>query len=193
VSNEDGGERSPVDLSEEAYARAPDYAGPEHTDVHRIGSRLMELLQDAAVVVLNVTLLGMGFVFLYRVWREIIAFADLQEGLSNIILVVITIELYRLLVHYLRYHRVDLNLLVEVGISAIIQKMILVGVDTYTMQQLVGISLILVSLGAILCIEMHGTQWTGPWFASSAPRPQRYGALPGSEREGRSEEQRDGR
>ena len=44
---------------------------PEHTDVHRIGSRLMELLQDVAVLLLNVTLLGMGFVFLYRVWREI--------------------------------------------------------------------------------------------------------------------------
>jgi hypothetical protein len=38
VSGEDGGASSPVNLTEEAYARAPDYAGPEHTDVHRIGS-----------------------------------------------------------------------------------------------------------------------------------------------------------
>ena len=113
----------------------------------------MELLQDVAVLLLNVTLLGMGFVFLYRVWREIFALGNLQEGLSNIILVVITIELYRLSVHYLRYHRVSLNLLVEVGVSAIIQKMILVGVDKYTMQQLVGISLILVSLGVILWVD----------------------------------------
>jgi uncharacterized membrane protein (DUF373 family) len=64
--------------------------------------------------------------------------------------VVITIELYRLLVHYLRYHKVDLNILVEVEVSVIIQKVVLVGVDEFTMQQLVGISLILVSLGAIL-------------------------------------------
>src|SRR5215204_7122551 len=75
-----GGERSPVDLSEEAYARAPDYVGPEHTDVHRMGSPLIELLQDAAVVVLNVTLLGMGFVFLYRVWREIFALVRRPSG-----------------------------------------------------------------------------------------------------------------
>ena len=72
----------------------------------------MELLQDAVVVLLSVTLFGMGFVFLYRVWREIIALGNLQEGLSNVIFVVITIELYRLLVHYLRYHKVDLNILV---------------------------------------------------------------------------------
>ena len=113
----------------------------------------MELLQDGVVVLLNVTLLGMGFVFLYRVWVEIVAFGDLQEGLSNIIFVVITVELYRLSVHYLRYHRVDLNILVEVGVSAIIQKVILVGVDKYSMQQLMGISLMLVALGAILWVH----------------------------------------
>jgi uncharacterized membrane protein (DUF373 family) len=82
----------------------------------------MELLQDAVVVLLNVTLFGMGFMFLYRVWRKIIALGNLQEGLSNIIFVVITIELYRLLVHYLRYHKVDLNIHVEVGVSVIIKR-----------------------------------------------------------------------
>jgi uncharacterized membrane protein (DUF373 family) len=115
----------------------------------------MELLQHVVVVLLNVTLLGLGLVFLYRVWMEIVAFGDLQEGLSNIIFVVITIELYRLSVYYLKYHRVDLNILAEVGVSAIIQKVILVGVDKYSMQQLIGISLILAALGAILWVHMH--------------------------------------
>jgi uncharacterized membrane protein (DUF373 family) len=147
----DGGSR----VGPKERARAPYYADPEHTDIHDRGSRLMELLQDGVVVLLNVTLLGMGFVFLYRVWVEIVAFGDLQEGLSNIIVVVITVELYRLSVHYLRYHRVDLNILVEVGVSAIIQKVILVGADKYSMQQLIGISLILVALGAILWVHMY--------------------------------------
>jgi uncharacterized membrane protein (DUF373 family) len=68
--------------------------------------------------------------------------------------VVITIELYRLSVHYLSYHRVDLRILVEVGVSAIIQKVILIGVDEFTMQQLIGISLILLALGAIMGVRM---------------------------------------
>jgi uncharacterized membrane protein (DUF373 family) len=147
----DGGSR----VGPKERARAPYYADPEHTDIHDRGSRLMKLLQDGVVVLLNVTLLGMGCVFLYRVWVEIVAFGDLQEGLSNIIVVVITVELYRLSVHYLRYHRVDLNILVEVGVSAIIQKVILVGVDKYSMQQLIGISLILGALGAILWVHMY--------------------------------------
>jgi uncharacterized membrane protein (DUF373 family) len=155
VSNGDGGARGRVDLTKETHAWAVRSPEPEHTDVHDRGSRLMELLQDVVVVQLNVTLLGMGFVFLYRVWTEIVAFGDLQEGLSNIIFVVITIELYRLSVQYLRYHRVNLSILVEVGVSAIIQKMILIGVDRFTMQQLIGISLILLALGAILGVHIR--------------------------------------
>jgi uncharacterized membrane protein (DUF373 family) len=154
MSDEDEGAQGHDNLTEDTWSRASDYAEPAHTDVHNKGSRLMELLQDVVVVLLNLTLLGMAFVFLYRVWTEIIAFGDLQQGLSNIIFVVITIELYRLSVHYLQYHRVDLNILVEVGVSAIIQKMILVGVDRFTLQQLIGISLILLALGAILGVHM---------------------------------------
>jgi uncharacterized membrane protein (DUF373 family) len=154
----DGGSR----VEPKREARVPYYAEPEHTDVHDRGSRLMELLQDVVVVLLNLTLLGMAFVFLYRVWVEIVAFGNLQEGLSNIIFVVITIELYRLSVHYLRYHRVDLSILVEVGVSAIIQKVILIGVDKLSMQQLVGISLILAALGAILWVHMRARYFGSP-------------------------------
>ena len=150
----------------------------------------MELLQDAVVVLLNVTLFGMGFMFLYRVWRKIIALGNLQEGLSNIIFVVITIELYRLLVHYLRYHKVDLNILVEVGVSAIIQKVILVGVEAFTMQQMIGISLILATLGSILWVDMHGARLVVVWSSSSARRQPRFGTLPGREREGGSDDPR---
>jgi uncharacterized membrane protein (DUF373 family) len=85
--------------------------------------------------------------------------------------VVISIELYRLMVHYLRYHRVDLNILVEVGVSATIQKVILIGVDELSMQQLIGISLILVSLGAILWVEKRGSRRTlGLLFPSTEVR-----------------------
>jgi len=53
---------------------------------------------------------------------ELVELDDLQRGISNIIFVIITVELYRLSVHYIKYHRVGLTLLVEVGVSAIIQK-----------------------------------------------------------------------
>ena len=131
--------------------RHPD---PQHTDVHDRLGRAMEILEDAVVVLLSITLLALALVFMWRVWGGL-ADLDLQTALSNIIFVVITIELFRLLAHYLRFHRIDLNILVEVGVSAIIQKVILVGIDKFTMQQLVGISLVLLTLGAILWVHMQ--------------------------------------
>ena len=145
-------------------------AGSQHTDVHDRGSRLLEFHQDLVVVLLNVTLLGIGLVFLYRVWAEIVADGDLQKGLSNIIFVVITIELYRLSVYYLRYHRIDLGILVEVGVSAIIQKVILVGIDEFSMQQLIGIALILLALGAILWVHAREGHLAAPGAATTAAR-----------------------
>lgn len=160
-----GDGRVPAGPTRGSGAGAPGFAEPQHTDVHDRGNRLLELSQDAMVVLLNVTLLGMGFVFLWRVWQEVVVDGDLQKGLSDIIFVVITVELYRLSVHYLKYHRVDLNILVEVGVSAIIQKVILVGVDKLTMPQLIGISILLVALGAILGVHV----WESRFGVSNTP------------------------
>ena len=145
---------------------APDggrYPEPQHTDVHDRLGRAMEILEDAVVVLLSVTLLALALVFMWRVWGGL-ADLDLQAALSNIIFVVITMELFRLLVHYLRFHRIDLNILVEVGLSAVIQKVILVGIDKFTMQQLIGISLVLLTLGAILFVHLReGRKGRGRW------------------------------
>jgi uncharacterized membrane protein (DUF373 family) len=155
--------------SEEQYnARASRYSKPEHTDVHDMGSRLLELLQDLVVVLLTITLLGLALVFLWRVWQEILGAGDLQQAISDIIFVFISVELYRLSVHYLRYHRVDLNTLVEVGVAAIIQKVILVGVDKFTIEQLAGIALVLLVLCAILWVYLWDRRSGNPLTSPDA-------------------------
>ncbi len=79
---------------------------------------------------------------------------------------IITIEVYRLLVHYPRYHRIDLNLLVEVGVAAIIAKVVLVGVDKFTMQQLLGMSVILLVLGDLLWVHMRERRYGKPLLST---------------------------
>jgi len=63
----------------------------------------MKLLQDAAVILLALTLLALAFMFLWRVWQEIVgsgdlllALSDITLVLSDITLVVVAVELYRL-------------------------------------------------------------------------------------------------
>lgn len=141
------------------YMRDADDAKAEHVNVYNKLNRFMELLQDVVVMMLTVTLLGLAFMFLLRVWAELAVMGNLQRAISDIIYVVITIELYRLALHYVRYHRVNLNLLVEVGVSAIIQKVVLIGVDNFSIQQLGGISFMLLALGAILWVHMHDRRY----------------------------------
>ena len=162
MNTEDRRSKDSVKLPEEVYGRAPEYAEPEHTDVHHRMSRWLELLEDALVVLVTVTLLALGLMLLWIVWQDIVVAGDLQRGISNIIFVIITVEVYRLLVHYLRHHRVDLNLLVEVGVAAMIQKVILVGVDKFTMQQLLGMSATLVVLGGLLWVHMREKHYGKP-------------------------------
>jgi uncharacterized membrane protein (DUF373 family) len=165
----DGHSEGQDDSGEEADdARASSAPEPEHTDVHDKGSRLIELLQDVVAVLLAVTLLGLAFVFLWRVWQEIVGTGNLQQAISGIIYVFITVELYRLAVHYLKYHRVDLNTLVEVGVAAIIQKVVRVGVDSFTTEQLIGISLILATLGAILWVYLREIHYGRPLTSADA-------------------------
>ncbi len=66
-----------------------------------------------------------------------------------------------------------------------IQKVLLKGVDSFTMQQLAGISLVLVALGAILRVCMRERRYDKPLIpaaeaADSVPvaRPGREGANP---------------
>ena len=47
-------------------------------------------------VLLALTLLALAFMFLWRVWQEIVGSGDLLLALSDITLVVIAVELYRL-------------------------------------------------------------------------------------------------
>lgn len=165
----DGHSEGQDDSGEETHdARASSAPEPEHTEVHDKGSRLIELLQDVVVALLAVTLLGLALVFLWRVWQEIVGTGNLQQAISDIIYVFITVELYRLAVHYLKYHRVDLNTLVEVGVAAIIQKVVLVGVDSFTMEQLIGISLILATLGAILWVYLRERHYSRPLASADA-------------------------
>ena len=145
-----------------------EYPAAKHTEVHDKGSRWIELLQDLVVVLLAITLLGLALMFLWRVWQEIVVMGNLQQAISDIIYVFITVELYRLSVNYLRYHRVDVDTLVEVGVAAIIQKMILVGVDKFTMDQLVGISLVLLVLGLIMWMYLREGRYGKPRASSGA-------------------------
>jgi hypothetical protein len=55
---------------------------------------VVEILQDAVVILLTLTLLALAFMFLWRVGPELVGSGAFRRDISNIIFVVTTVELY---------------------------------------------------------------------------------------------------
>ena len=73
--------------------------------------------------------------------------------LSEIIFVLILMEVYRLLIFYLREHRVSVVLTVEVALISTLQELMLKGAHEFEWPRLVALSLLLVVLGGLLALE----------------------------------------
>src|SRR3954451_3300467 len=85
-----------------------------HTQVHGLLRRALEHAQDAVVVLLMLVLLGLSAQALWQLGRlALSARSAPAEILSEIIYVLILTELYRLLIFYLREHRISVALAVE--------------------------------------------------------------------------------
>jgi uncharacterized membrane protein (DUF373 family) len=77
--------------------------------------------------------------------------------LSEIVYVLILTELYRLLIFYLREHRISVALTVEVALVSTLREVMLRGAHEFDWPRLAGLSLLLTVLGALLFLE----RWTG--------------------------------
>ena len=77
--------------------------------------------------------------------------------LSEVLFVLILTEVYRLLIFYLREHRISVALTVEVALVSTLREVVLKGAHEMEWLRLVGISLLLVVLGGLLAME----RWVG--------------------------------
>jgi uncharacterized membrane protein (DUF373 family) len=134
--------------SPRSYDRVP------HTEVHVLARRSLETLQDIVVILLMVLLL---FISLQALWRlgRIAAFeaAPPTDLLSEILFVLILTELYRLLIFYLREHRVSVALAIEVALVGALRATTILGVHEFDLPRLAGLSLLLLVLGGLLAME----------------------------------------
>jgi|SRR5579872_448167 len=127
----------------------------QHTDVHYLLRRYFELAQDAIVASLCVVLL---FVMVSSLWTLArMAFVEAREPsfvLSQIVLLLILVELFRTLIFYLREHRVSVSLMLEVAIVSELRE-ILLNQPTSLGTQAFGTALLLTVLGALLLVDRY--------------------------------------
>jgi uncharacterized membrane protein (DUF373 family) len=137
-----------------ALARVP------HTQVHSFLRRTLEHLQDVIASLLMVLILVLALQALWRLAEMSLAgVGNSASLLSEIISVLILMEVYRLLIFYLREHRISVALTVEVALVSTLQKVMLKGAPELEWLRLIGLSALLVVLGGLLAME----RWMGSW------------------------------
>ena len=127
--------------------------------------RLLETVQDFIVVCLCIGLFSLMVIQLREMFLSLLPPLNFPDVTSDILFLLILVELFRLLIIYLQEHRVSIGVAVEVSIVSVLREIIVRGVlETPWMQVLVACAF-LVALGALLVIRV----WLPPTFDGIDP------------------------
>jgi uncharacterized membrane protein (DUF373 family) len=127
--------------------------------------RLLETVQDLIVVCLCIGLFSFMVLKLREMVLSLLPPLQFQLVTSDILFLLILVELFRLLIIYLQEHRVSIGVAVEVSIVSVLREIIVRGVlETPWLQVLVACVFLLV-LGALLIIRV----WLPPTFDGIDP------------------------
>jgi uncharacterized membrane protein (DUF373 family) len=150
---------SPVDDSGQKTNGRPEApCAVPYTQVHSLLRRTLENLEDVVATLLMVLLLILSLQALWQLGRLALAErAAASELLSEIIYVLILMELYRLMIFYLREHRISVALAVEVALVSTLREVMLKGAHEIEWPRLLGLSVLLLVLGGLLTLE----RWMG--------------------------------
>jgi len=127
--------------------------------------RLLETVQDFIVICLCIGLFSFMILQLREMVLSLLPPLEFQPVTSDILFLLILVELFRLLIIYLQEHRVSIGVAVEVSIVSVLREVIVRGVlETPWVQILVACVFLLV-LGALLVIRV----WLPPTFDGINP------------------------
>ncbi len=127
--------------------------------------RLLETVQDFIVICLCIGLFSFMVLQLREMALSLLPPLDFQPVTSDILFLLILVELFRLLIIYLKEHRVSIGVAVEVSIVSVLREIIVRGVlETPWVQVLVACVFLLV-LGALLVVRV----WLPPTFDGIDP------------------------
>jgi uncharacterized membrane protein (DUF373 family) len=133
-----------------------------YTKIHDIFRRLLENIQDVIVigicVVLFILMLKVIASLILSLWQPI----EFRVIAAELIYVLVLVEIYRLLIIYLREHRIAVDIMIEVGIVSVLREIILTGVLEINPWTIIAVSVLFIALllllyfGAVRKTESEG-------------------------------------
>jgi uncharacterized membrane protein (DUF373 family) len=117
----------------------------------RIVSNL-EIFQDFIIISLCLSLFCVMLIRLVDMFSSFLHPLDLRQVTSDILFILILVELFRLLIDYLQAQSISVGAAVEITIVSALREVILRGVLEIPRDQIFGISIFLVVLAGILVV-----------------------------------------
>jgi uncharacterized membrane protein (DUF373 family) len=112
--------------------------------------KYLELVQDIIVLGLCAALFIAMLIKVVHLGQSLLAGTDFSAVISDILFVLVLIELFRLLVIYLEEHRVSVATMVEVGIVATLREVMLKGALEVDWRQMLVLCAFILTLGIVL-------------------------------------------
>jgi uncharacterized membrane protein (DUF373 family) len=112
--------------------------------------KYLEVVQDVIVLGLCAALFIAMLVKLFHLGKSLLGGTDFSAVISDILFILVLIELFRLLIIYLEKHRISVATMVEVGIVATLREVILTGAMQVDWRQMLVLSAFLLTLAFVL-------------------------------------------
>ena len=114
----------------------------------------LERFQNFIVISLCIGLFCVMFIRLGEMFFSLLEPLNFQAITSDILFILILVELFRLLIVYLQEQRISIGSAVEVSLVSALREILLEGVVEIPLDQLLGICAFLIVLGGLLCLRV---------------------------------------
>src|SRR5919202_694023 len=127
--------------------------------------RVLETVQDLFVISLCIALFALMAIQLREMFFELLPPLDFQAVTSDILFLLILVELFRLLIIYLQEQRVSIGVAVEVSIVSVLREVIVRGVLETSWIQILAACAFLLVMATLLIVRV----WLPPTFSGIDP------------------------
>ena len=113
----------------------------------------LDNVQDALVVLLCIGLLIVMVILLVNLFVHLRAQPDFRQTISDMLFLLILVELFRLMMVYLEGHHISIGVAVEVTLVSVLREVIVEGIIHMTEAQILGVCAFIISVSLLLYVE----------------------------------------
>lgn len=126
-----------------------------YTRIHDIFRRLLENIQDIIVIGICIVLFILMLKVIASLLLSLAGPLDFRVIAGELIYILVLVEIYRLLIIYLREHRIAIDIMIEVGIVSVLREIILHGALEIDPGKIIAVSVFFISL--LLLLLQYGS------------------------------------